>query len=97
MSSMYADLGVKYNLAMEAIGAITEKNQLLLDTNSELKSKLDQIAQNWESTGIDREEYYVELTKQVENLKILSSSLGRLKKTVIRYLEDVKAASSSGM
>ena len=97
MQGNYADLGVKYNLAMDALGAITEKNQLLYDANSELRSKLEQIAQNWESTGIDREEYYVELTKQVENLKLLSSSLGRLKKTVIRYLEDVKAASSSGM
>ena len=84
-------------LVREAMGVITEKNQLLQDANSELKRKLEQIAQNWESTGVDREEYYTELTKQVDRIKGLARLLGTLKRTIISYLESLEAASSSSM
>lgn len=97
MSSSYVDLSVNYILAMQAMGEITEKNQLLQNANSELGIKLEEIAQNWESTGVDREEYYIQLKKQVDNLRELASELGKLKKSVINYLENIKSIASKSM
>ena len=97
MSNNYADLKVNYNSAMEAITEINEKIQLLQDSNSELEVNYKLIREYWKSNSNDFFSTCIEVAKQIENLKTLGRLLGSLKNSVIRYLEEVKAASSSSI
>lgn len=97
MSNNYVDLSVNYDEAMRAIREIKEKNQLLQDSATELKSKLDQINIAWDSTGKDKMAICSSLESQITKIRGLNSSLSMLGVSVLSHLEVLKELSERRM
>jgi len=97
MSRTGDDVRINYYAAETALRTIAEKNQLLSDGLIELKNKLNEISNNWESNGGDKSEFYTLLSKNISWMETLSQSISKFRIEVIDYLEKTKASSSSGM
>lgn len=71
---------------------ISYKNQSASSVD-ELESILKKIASNWESSGIDKESYILELEKQINNLVILEEQITNLANTIKQYASSMKETS----
>jgi len=60
-----------------------------------LESALQKINANWESNGHDKESYVLELEKQIQNLKIMERGTNDLANSILNYVENIKATSST--
>lgn len=91
------DVNVSIALIYDTLGVINEKNQLLSDSNSELKRILAEIGDAWKSNGTDREEYYNQLNKQIQRIEYLCSSIASLKRIINNHVDELKATSSNSL
>lgn len=60
-----------------------------------LNSTLSKIKVKWESNGMDKESYVLELEKQIKNLGILNGAIIQLFNSILVYAENIKKTSSN--
>ena len=92
-----AVVDVEIQQALACLGVIAEKRQLLGDASGDLKTALDTIISNWESTGVDQKSYVEGLRLQIEKMKELSAQLSSLDTMVKNYVEELKATSANSV
>lgn len=88
---------VNADAAINTCEELFSYNSQLFSQIDELESIMSQIKSKWESNGMDKESYMLELEKQAQNLNELGELVQKLVNSISAYAKDAKQTSQKTM